>query len=480
MSPDSESTPLLAASPSEPPATKRSTLSHVLSRVTVEPALLLHAFAKAVDQGLLENLTVDKLCSVHFSFDAETCRNLDAGNHTAEQDQVQRLASAYNTYIHWAEYLPALVTSFLLGCLGDARGRRLPVIITFVGSLLTGLCFLANVYWWWLPTPLLYLSMVPVGVAGGYIGVFTTTNAYLSAMTKVRSRTISLSIVEWVKYSAYPLGMFLASVLYARGGYVLVYCFFVLAILIAILYLLFCVGEPPTTSSEDTAQRPFVGVGVKGGVKVRLQKTLSVPGMLRRSGRPGVLVAAHTAVVVLWSVTRGTKTQFFLYDRKVFGWEYQQFNAWLIYDYVMKATGILLVMPTFSYYRRVQDTMLGFVGGVSMLFFYTILGTAPVAWVLYLASAFSLCSTIPVIASRATISKNVAPTDLGAVFALLAVLECGVELVAPPLYTLIYTQTLDIFPGTLFLVMAGVSVVICCVYVWLLTYYEEPRGSSTN
>lgn len=305
MSPASESTPLHAASPSKPPAPKRFTLRHVLSRVTVEPALMLQALAKGVDEGLLQNLTVDKLCSVHFSFDAETCRNLDAGNHTAEQDQVQRLASAYNTYIHWAEYLPALVTSLFLGCLGDARGRRLPIIITFIGRLLTGLCFLANVYWWWLPTPLLYLSMVPVGLTGGNIGVSTTTNAYLSATTKVRSRTASLSVVEWVNFSCYPLGIFLASVLYARKGYVLVYCFLVLAILTAVLYLLFCVGEPPTTSNEDTAQRSSGGVNVEKGMKVRLQKTLSFPGMLRRSGRPGVLVAAHTAVVVLWIVARG-------------------------------------------------------------------------------------------------------------------------------------------------------------------------------
>lgn len=45
--------------------------------------------------------------------------------------------------------------------------------------------------------------------------------------------------------------------------------------------------------------------------------------------------------------------------------------------------GLLLVMPTFSYYWQVQDAMLGFIGAVCMLFFYTILGTAPVAWVLY-------------------------------------------------------------------------------------------------
>lgn len=76
-----------------------------------------------------------------------------------------------------------------------------------------------------------------------------------------------------------------------------------------------------------------------------------------------------------------------------------------------------------------------------------------------------MCNTIPLVASRGALSKIVATADLGALFALLGVLECGSELVTPPLCTLIYNHTLDIFPGTVFLVMAGVSVVICCVYV---------------
>ena len=52
-----------------------------------------------------------------------------------------------------------------------------------------------------------------------------------------------------------------------------------------------------------------------------------------------------------------------------------------------RCPGILLVMPFCSYYLRVQDAMLGFVGSISMLFFYTVLGTAPAAWVLYLGKA---------------------------------------------------------------------------------------------
>ena len=77
----------------------------------------------------------------------------------------------------------------------------------------------------------------------------------------------------------------------------------------------------------------------------------------------------------------------------------------------------------------------------------------------------TLCSAIPLVTSRGAISKLVPTTALGATFAFLALVECFVQLVAPPLYTLIYNLTLDTFPGTLYLVMAGASVIVCCIHV---------------
>ena len=277
----------------------------MLSLVTVEPALFLQAVAYGVNENLLINLTVDKLCSVHFGFDAETCLNLDAGNHTIEQDQVQRLATTYNIYIQWVEYLPAVFGNILLGYLGDARGRRLPVLLTFTGYMLMALCYLATAYWWWLPVSLLYLSVLPVGLVGGYIGVSNTINAYLSASTGMRSRTTSLSTVEWIKYTAHPLGIYVSSLLYTRGSYVLAYSFYGLLMVVAVLYLLLCVGEPPPAVSEAGGSVSTFSGGSNEGMTAHLQRTFAVPMTFRSSGRSGVIVAAYTVVLLLWVFTRG-------------------------------------------------------------------------------------------------------------------------------------------------------------------------------
>lgn len=81
------------------------------------------------------------------------------------------------------------------------------------------------------------------------------------------------------------------------------------------------------------------------------------------------------------------------------------------------------------------------------------------------ASAVSFCSLIPAVAARSTISKGVLNNELGSIFAMLGVTQCVLLLVAPSLYTLTYNFTLDFFPGTLFLVMAGVAAVVGCISV---------------
>ena len=34
-----------------------------------------------------------------------------------------------------------------------------------------------------------------------------------------------------------------------------------------------------------------------------------------------------------------TENQYFLYERKVFGWELQQYTEWMLFDTVIKASG---------------------------------------------------------------------------------------------------------------------------------------------
>ncbi|XP_045611721.2 proton-coupled folate transporter [Procambarus clarkii] len=466
-----ENTPLVKGTHAGAPKTHRSRIVQTLADVTVEPALMLHSIAFTIDQVYLTNLRIDKICLISFKYSAEICRNLDAGNHTVEQDEVQRLASDYNVYYHWAEYLPALISLAILGAWGDTRGRRLPLILPFIGGLLTSLAFLANVYWWTLPAPFLILSKVPLGITGGMLGLDMNVCAYMSAISRNRSRTFRLSSTEWLKYGCYPLGTYLALLLYGYGGYLAVFLFQVLLYAAALVYLVVRLKEPSSKREENgqATTRSVCEVFSPSALK----RTFTLIWKPRGSGGRTSLIL-HTVILLLAIFMLGVKNYYFLYTRKQFDWDYEQYADWTLLDYPVKAIGTLIVVPLLSYYCRAEDSMLIFIGSVSAMFFYVLFGTAPVPWVLYFASAVSFCSLIPAVAARSTISKGVLNNELGSIFAMLGVTQCVLLLVAPSLYTLTYNFTLDFFPGTLFLVMAGVAAVVGCISVWILTHHQ-PR-----
>nr|XP_053642888.1 solute carrier family 46 member 3-like [Cherax quadricarinatus]XP_053642889.1 solute carrier family 46 member 3-like [Cherax quadricarinatus] len=463
-----ETSPLLKSRAAETPKSYRSKLAETLGEVTVEPAILLHSIAYAADQVYLTNIKIDKICLNQFNYSAEICESLDTGNYTLQQDQVQRVAADYNVYCHWAEYLPAIISMVILGAWGDTRGRRLPVVLPFIGSLFSSLCVFANVYWWTLPTPFIILALIPLGVAGGNLGLSMNTCAYLSTMSKKRSRTFRLSSTEWIKMGCYPLGIYVSMLLFGYGGYLAVFSFEILLYFIAGVYLIVRLKEPPSTR-EQGSQAKITNIGQVLSPS-RLKRTFTVICRPRESGGRTTLI--FQSVILLFLVFMlGAKNYFYLYTRKKFDWNYQDYSDWTVVDYLVKAIGVLLVVPTLSYYCRVEDNMLIFIGGVSAMFYYVMFGTAPVAWVLYLASAVSMCVTIPVAASKGAISKVVSMDELGSMFSLLAVTQCIMLLIAPSLYTFIYNLTLEFFPGTLFLMMAGVAAEVCCISVWMLTHH---------
>ena len=79
-------------------------------------------------------------------------------------------------------------------------------------------------------------------------------------------------------------------------------------------------------------------------------------------------------------------------------------------------------------------------------------------WVLFVGSCLGFLSAFAAIVIRSLLSKCVSPAELGKIFSLLASLEAAVPLFAAPLFSLVYTATLDSWPGAVFAVQAGIFV----------------------
>ena len=122
----------------------------------------------------------------------------------------------------------------------------------------------------------------------------------------------------------------------------------------------------------------------------------------------------------------------------------------------MSAVAAFLVMPLLSFYWKVHDAAVGLLATCSKIVSLVIISIAWNGWVLFLGSCAGFLSAFSSIVIRSMLSKCVSKAELGKIFSLLASLEAAVPLFASPLFTFVYTQTLQSWTGAVFIVQAGI------------------------
>ncbi|CAL4141806.1 unnamed protein product, partial [Meganyctiphanes norvegica] len=89
------------------------------------------------------------------------------------------------------------------------------------------------------------------------------------------------------------------------------------------------------------------------------------------------------------------------------------------------------------------------------------------------ASLCAVCGGMILSSSRSALTKIVPPSEITSVFAVLSVLEIILPMADNPLYTYIYSATLETFPGTVFTVASATSAIGCFLYTWLSTSFPK-------
>ena len=129
---------------------------------------------------------------------------------------------------------------------------------------------------------------------------------------------------------------------------------------------------------------------------------------------------------------------------------------------VVSAIAAFIVMPFLSFYLKMHDAAVGILASCSKIVSLLITSVAwngevthitthywykNVGWVLFAGSVSGFISAFSSIVIRSMLSKCVTKAELGKIFSLLASLEAAVPLFAAPLFTYVYTHTLETWTG---------------------------------
>ncbi|XP_068215349.1 proton-coupled folate transporter-like [Palaemon carinicauda] len=460
-----EKSPLLEKNnqvvPTTEPTLCWAKLTALWSSISVEPLLFFHFLAYSIESIFLTNMMIDKTCNLQLNYSKEVCSNLDNGGHTAEQDRVQKLTANYQMYGSWFEYGLGIIVLIFLGAWGDTKGRVLPLFLPSVGSTLKYVVILLNAYFWQWEPYLLVLSYIPYGLGGSGMGLFMAMYAYLGDHSKERSRMTRLSLAGIMMELASPAGNALGTIIFPKAGYVGVFWAAFGFSLLSNVCIVFCIK---VKNRKSTKSKKLTLNAVKESLMTVMQPR---PGKLR------AYVFGYIIIIWMTMISYVSLTFLFMYTRKAFAWTYMQYNIYSIVRMPISMIASCVILPILSYYLRLEDSLLGFVGSVSHIFYGIMVGTAPYDWILYLALVVSSLGAFVFIAARSALSKIVEKNELGGIFSIIALGEAVIPILMQPAFTYIYSNTLEKFPGAIFLIGSVIGVIACCIFAWILASPEK-------
>ena len=147
------------------------------------------------------------------------CDNLFNGSFDDEQEIVQAVTAKVEIGTQILKTIPMVIFALFLGPWSDKAGRKMLIMLPFVGYFLNCVSFIVNIYFFdELVVEFLWFESL-ASFFGGYALMFLGAYGYIADTTSVKTRTIRIAIMDGMFSVAETIGSFINSYIYAALGY---------------------------------------------------------------------------------------------------------------------------------------------------------------------------------------------------------------------------------------------------------------------
>ncbi|XP_068219406.1 probable peptidoglycan muropeptide transporter SLC46 [Palaemon carinicauda] len=452
---------------SEKPGCCRRVLEGI-KMITVEPILLLDIVSWSLQSSLTTNLLLEKVCNER-NYTSEICANITA--HPDIQAQVQKQVTLINMYKDLITVIPSVFFVLFIGAWSDKYGRKVPLTLPLCGSFLSTLILLANAYWMDLPAMFVLFSAIPQVFTGGTMTMIMAAFSYIADITKPRSRTTRIALMDFCFVLGFPIGIWLSDFIYYRLNYFGIYGISASLFFLTIIYSLIRIEDTRGPFSKhrlddaEFTQKPNTMFRDLFDTQ-NMKDAIAVCSKLRPNKGRGKILALMTSMFSTL-FTFGVANIAYLFVKIKFGWDYNQYVHLGIVRCFAGILGVGIMLPLLSYKLQVHDSVLGIIGCFSGVASSIVTGFAPSSWYMYLGTVVGGFSGLAALVNRSILSKIVPDEEIGKVFSMTAAFEAAVPLMSSPLYTLVYNTSIKSFPGAVYLMTSLFFLFPFCTYVWL-------------
>ena len=411
---------------------------------------------------------------------------------------VQARVATFQLYSSLLSGIFAAIVSPHLGALSDRIGRKRVIAFATMGTFVMEIMTIVvgshpdtvSVYW-------ILVGYLLDGLCGSFTTSMALSFAYASDCTPPERRNVAFGYFHGTLFTGIALGPILSGYLIEVTGNVMVCFYFAVAChVFFILFLLIAIPESVSKERQEHAREKyqFSIVGAEYSSYWKMLKNWNLFGPLNILWPKGegssfklrknlALLAAIDATV--FGVAMGTFNIILIYAEFMFGWDAVKASMFLSSVNICRVFALVVGLPLITRLFRgpvrgqhsahlgadrldinvircaILFDLLGYVG-------YASVQTGALMILSGMVAAFGGIGS-PTLQSALT--KHVPSSVTGQILGATGLLHALARIVAPTIFSLIYRQTVHIFPRAVFVCLASTFFVVS-----IMTWFLKPNG----
>ncbi|CAK1603870.1 unnamed protein product [Parnassius mnemosyne] len=460
--------------------TVKATLLHIFRNVTVEPTMFFFVVSLLLTTLTSQNLSLEKACRVNLNITTDICNALRAQDIESRNEYERNTQKLVTASMAWKTYLTATfpcVFALFVGSWSDRTGRRkIFILIPIAGQILVCINGMLNTYFFY-ELRLEYFVLtegILEGFSGSWCVCFMVIFTYITAITTIKNRTFRMGLINFSLTAGFPVGMGISGILLKTYGYYVCYGLACGIHAANFTYNLFFIKD--TTKTKDQTEVGGQGFLCFLRAFFDLTNIKEIFATILKHGpnnRRARIIVLLVVVAILFGPMHGEISVLYISTRYRFNWDEVKFSIFQTYNFVTHTIGALFSILFFSKYLGWHDALLGIISTVSKILGSFAYCFARSQWVFFLAPLFEILNGTSLLALRSILSKLVAADEFGKVNSLFALTENLMPLLYIPMYTKMYTATMEGLPGAVFLLGAAMTLPAVCAFIWFFYDYRK-------
>ncbi|KAK3589139.1 hypothetical protein CHS0354_017106 [Potamilus streckersoni] len=445
-----------------------------LSMVLAEIVFLLYKTGESMLDATTRPYIIRIVCHGRYPDNDSICRNLD--QYPNLEDDIQGEAGMYLVYYRILVNLPAIFLGLFCGAWSDKYGRKIPMMLPSLGSVLAVLLYMLSISKQDWAIGLILVGAALQGVFGKSSVITMAVNSYASDISDKDDRTQKLGKLLAMNFFGLTVGSLLSGLFQDMSDLPTTFCVVVVvhgaSVLITVIFMKETIPLPVKRDDGDE-KKDWKSIGIVGNIK----DSLTVLSKHRlNNGRSLILFLFLTSLINQTCKVGEMDITLLFVSRTPLSWPKSWYGYLLSVDYAVMGSCLFFILPILSNILKLPDIIIIIIGITCKIVRLTWAGFCTETWMVYLSVVIGSFAGLITSSVRSLMSKVVEEDEHGKTFSLLASAETASKLLGTLIFVSLYGATAYFFPGFAYIFEALLYVILLGMMVWM---YKELRQVGT-